>query len=712
MGIPSASPDVRPGEHAPTPRSDGAPTDADPTRAAVRWRLQLASALTVVLVGLGAVDSAVTSTPVRGALGRTGIFAIEAALCTVVVLVCGWPILSRAWRTIRTRRLDVYSLVGLGIGAAYIFSLVALIYEALGLTVIPKAADAPADIAAGVEAIAPYAGGAIEPFFEGAAVMVVLMLLGLALEHRARARTGEAIDKLIRLAPATAHVLLPDGREEDRPLDQVCPGDRVRVRPGERIPVDGVVRDGTTNVDESVLTGEPLRSGKQPGSSVMAGTENGLGAIEVEVLRVNADTALAHVIALVRRAQQARVPLQRTADRIAAWLVPLAVLAAAGTYIAWAALSPPGWQTVAGVCAIGVLVAACPVALGLAAPTAVVAGMGRAARRGVLFRDGAALERLAGVDSVLFDKTGTLTEGRMKLIAVEPNVFVPEDDVIALAAAVERGSLHPIGLAIVWDAARRGVPIATADDVQEFPGKGVRGRVNGQLITVGRLGFLQENGAYQDHMLGQAHTERVRGNSVVFVGRDSRCIGVIVLHDLVRPEAMETVLDLIAAGVRPTLVTGDDKDTADAVARAVGIEEVVADTPPAEKYAVVKAKKNAGRVVAMCGDGVNDAPALAAADVGIALGTGTEVAVSTAGVALARPDLRTILEARTLSGKTVRTIRQNLAVALGYTAVAAPIAGGVLFPLGGGLVSPVWQAAAMAVTSLLVIANSQRVGRG
>jgi P-type Cu+ transporter len=589
-----------------------------------------------------------------------------------------------------------------------------VLYEALGLTVLPKptaTADLGAEVAGGVAAIAPQTGG-VEPFFEGAAVMVVLMLLGLALEHRARSRTGEAIHKLIRLTPATARVVLPGGTEEVRPLDQVRAGDRVRVSPGERIPVDGVVRDGTTNVDESVLTGEPLRCGKRPGSTVLAGTENGLGVIEVEVLRVNADTALAHVVALVDRAQRSRVPLQRTADRIAAGLVVFAILAAAGTYATWASVRPAGWQATAAVCAMGVLVAACPVALALAAPTAVVAGMGRSARRGILFRDGAALERLADVDAVLFDKTGTLTEGRMKLISVEANRWVNEDDVIGLAAAVERGSLHPIGLEIVWDAARRGVPIPVAEGMEEVPGKGVRGRVDGQTVCVGRAGFLQECGAYQEIMYSQWQAERVRGNSVVFVGQGSRCIGTIVLHDLVRPGAADAVKDLIADGVTPTLVTGDDADTAGAVARAVGIDEVVSETPPAEKYAVVKQKKNAGKVVAMCGDGVNDAPALAAADVGIALGTGTEVAVSTAGVALAQPDLKKLLEARTRSRSTVRTIRQNLGVALGYSAIAAPIAGGALVPLGGGLVSPVWQAAAIAVTSLVVIANSQRAGRG
>ncbi|HKB06049.1 MAG TPA: heavy metal translocating P-type ATPase [Gemmataceae bacterium] len=703
--------------HSATPLGLPAPrADADPTGGAVRWRLRLALTLTVALVGLEAADAIWAEQPVLTALGRRGLLAVQAALCTPVVFVCGWPILVRAWRTVRTRRLDVYTLVGLGITAAFTFSVVALLYEALGLTAIAKpdatVTELKPEVAGGIAAVAPYAGGAIAPFFEGAAVMVVLMLFGLALEHRARSRTGEAIHKLVRLAPTTARVVLPDGAEDVRALDQVQPGDRVRVGPGERIPVDGIVLDGTTTVDESLLTGEPMRTGKRPGSTVLAGTENALGTIEIEVQRVNTDTALAHVAALVARAQQARVPLQRTADRIAAWLVVFAILAAAGTYATWAAIAPAGWQTTAAVCAVGVLVAACPVALALAAPTAVVVGMRRAARGGILFRDGAALEHLARVDSVLFDKTGTLTEGKMKLIAVEANPFVQENEVLALAAAVERGSVHPIGLGIVWDAARRKLSIPIAEDVEELPGKGVRGRIDGRLVCVGRMGFLQECGVYKDPMYGQAQTERMRGNSVVFVGRDSECIGTIVMHDTLRPSAGATVKELLAAGVRPTLVTGDDADTAAAVARDVGIEEVVADTLPAEKYAVVKSKKNAGRVVAMCGDGVNDAPALAAADVGIALGTGTEVAVSTAGVALGQPDLRKVLEARTRSRSTVQTIRQNLLVSLGYTAIAAPIAGGALVPLGGGLVTPAWQAAAVAVTSLLVIVNSQRAGRG
>ena len=432
------------------------PADANLT--SVGWQLKLGLLLTIPLVGLAAVDAMLAETPLQTALGRTGFIALQAALCTPVVLVCGWPILARAWLTIRTRRPDFYTLAGLGIGAAFTFSLVALVYDLSSITVLPKPTtdtQLVPEVAGGVEVVAPYGGGVIAPFFEGAAVMVVLVLLGLALENRRAAQTGEAIRKLIRLAPPTARVLLSDGSEEERPLEQVNPGDLVRVRQGERIPVDGVVRDGNTTVDESILTGEAMRTGKRAGSMVMAGTENGLGPLTVEVLRVNDQTAFAHIVALVGRAQMSRAPLHRTADRIAVWLIPLAIILAAATYAGWMLLGPPNSSTVAGVCAIGVLVAACPVALGLAAPTAVVAGMRRAARAGVLFRDGAALEQIVRVDTMLFDKTGTLTEGRMDLIGVEANLGSTPEEVIALAAAVERGSIHPIGLAIVWEAAKR-----------------------------------------------------------------------------------------------------------------------------------------------------------------------------------------------------------------------------------------------------------------
>jgi Cu+-exporting ATPase len=453
-----------------------------------------------------------------------------------------------------------------------------------------------------------------------------------------------------------------------------------------------------------------MRSGKAPGSFVMTGTENGLGKLTVEALKVNEETALAHVITLVGRAQKSKAPIQRTTDRIVAAFIPFALLAAIVTYAVWVYFSPES-RVLAGVCAMGVLVAACPVALGLAAPTAVVAGMGRAARAGILFRDGAALERFADINTVLFDKTGTITEGQMKLIGVESNMGITADEVLSMAAAIERGSIHPIGLAIVWEAAKRNVPIPEAEQVEEVAGKGIRGVVNGRRVAVGRMGFLQECGVFKDLMYSAAQAHRVRGNSVVFIGVDVGGAGVIVLNDAIRSGAKSAIADLRAAGVKPILVTGDHTDTAEAVARSMEIDDVVAEMLPAEKYAVVQKNKNEGKVVAMCGDGINDAPALAAADVGIAMGTGTEIAVSTAGVSLVRPDLRLLLEAKQLSRRTVRTIRTNLILVFIYTAIAIPIAGGILFPFGGGLVSPVWQAAGIALTSLFVLGNSRLLGR-
>lgn len=681
----------------------------------VGWRLTLGLILTVPLIAIGIVDSVVETSPISTAIGRRALLALQAALAVPVVFICGWPILIRSWITIRRNRPDFYSLVGFGIASAVVYSLVALAYDITDISLFTKPAangeKVGPVVAAGLESVAPYGSGTIAPFFEGAAVMVVVVLMGLALENRARARSSEAIRKLIRLTPTTARVVLPNGTEEERALGDVKVGAVVRISPGQRIPVDGMITEGNTTVDESVLTGEATRSGRGPGMVVMAGTENGLGTVTVEVRRVNEDTALAHVIALVGRAQRARAPLQRTADRFAVWLIPLAILVGGGTYALWYFFGPAGSQAAASVCAIGVLVAACPVALGLAAPTAVVTGIGRASRTGILFRDGEALERLAGIDTVLFDKTGTLTEGRMKLIGVEPNVGHTPEDVLAMAAAVERGSLHPIGLAIIWEASRRQVPFATAEAIEEIPGKGIRGTVNGHTVAVGRVGFIQESGGHFELMFGSAKTNWVRGHSVVFVSRDERCIGIIVLNDNLRPDAATAVAGLAAAGVKSMLVTGDHADVANAIAQRVGIETIVADMVPAEKYAVVQAQKKEGHSVAMCGDGVNDAPALAAADVGIAMGTGSEIAVSTAGVALGQPDLKLLLAARQLSQATVRTIKRNLAVAFVYTAIAVPIAAGVLFPLGGGLVSPVWQAAGMAITSLIVVANSQRLAR-
>jgi len=687
--------------------------DPDPELRSTRRRLWFGLALGLPLIGLGAAD-ALGGARVHEALGEKFFLALQALLCTPIVVVCGAPFFVRAWRSVRTLRPNLDTLIGLGAGAAFVYSLVALAYAWSGARPLPQqaphAAKVGAEVQEGVQVLAPYQRGTIDPFFESAAMIVLVALLGRVLELRARERAGAAIRRLLPIVPSSARVVLPDGREEERPLEQVRPGDLVRVRPGERIPVDGVIKEGSTTVDESMLTGEPVRAGRGPWGRVLAGTENGLGAITVEATGVKGDRVLDQVIEIVGRAQERRVTLRRTTDWVAAWFVPLVLVAVAATFAAWAAFGPPGSALVyASVCAVAVLIVACPCAVALATPTAVVVGMRRAARAGVLFRDAATLERLASVDTVLFDKTGTLTEGRPKFAGVVPNVGVSEDAVLAAAAAVERGSEHPLGLAIVWEAVRRNVEIAPAEGVEEIPGKGVRGRVGGRRVVVGRPVFLKECGAHREHMTSEANSQRLLGRVVVFVAEDDRCVGLIAMDDPVRAGAREAVERLAAAGVRPVLVTGDHADTGRGVAHAVGIEEVVADTLPAEKYAVVQKLKGEGRVVAVCGDGVNDAPALAAADVGIAVGTGTRAAIGTAGVALTGTDLRAIGNARELSRAVVRRVRQNLILAFALNVLAVPIAAGALVPLGGGLINSIWAAAAMGISSVLVIANSFRL---
>jgi Cu+-exporting ATPase len=680
--------------------------------------LWLALLLGLPLIAFGTIDALDPRHPIRRALGDQTFLAIQAILCTPIVVICGAPFFVRAWRSVRTKRLNLYTLIGLGAGAAYVYSLFALVYALSGTTPLPRPAGDDAnlrpEVRGSLEVIAPYESGAIDSFFESAAMIILLVLLGQILEIRARARARVAIRNLLPLIPEKARIVFADGREEERPLDDVRPGDLVRVRPGERVPVDGVIREGSTTVDESMLTGEAFRAGRGAGAAVLAGSENGLGTITVEARHIKDDTVLDQVIGIVARAQERRVTLERTTDRIAQWFVPVVLLIAAGTLAGWWIFGPKGAAfTYGSICAVAVLIVACPCAVGLASPTAVSAGMRRATRMGLLFRDPATLERLSSIDTILFDKTGTLTEGRPKFIAVAGNRGVSENAALALAAAVERGSDHPLALAIVWEAVRRKLDIIPADQVEAIPGKGVRGVVDGKRVVVGRLGFLQECGVHHDLMLSEAMSHRKQGHSVVFVGEGTRCVGVVVMHDPLRATTPAAIEQLQNLGLRLALVTGDHLETGQGVATALGINEVIADTLPAEKFAVVQKLKGEGRVVAMCGDGVNDAPALVAADVGIAVGTGTRAAIGTAGVTLARPDLRSIVTARELSRATVRTIRQNLLFAFAFNVLAIPIAAGALVPLGYGLLNSVWAAAAMSLSSLLVIANSLRllVGR-
>jgi Cu+-exporting ATPase len=688
--------------------------------------------------------------------GNLVLMVAQAILAVPIIFWCGAPLLSRAWHSIRTRKLNMFTLIGLGVGAAFLYSVAALVYTLTEVKPLEKRSDVHTHIGGVTEVVNELKeldGGTsmtkhgIEPFFESAAAIVVLVLLGQVLELRARLRTGEAVRKLIKLAPKTARVVLADGREEDLPLDLVAPGDLVRVRPGERYPVDGVIKEGTTTVDESMLTGEPVSVEKGPGMKVMAGTQNGLRAVTVEAVKVKEETLLAQVIHLVGQAQRSRVPLQRTVDQIARKFVPLVLLIAfvtfagwigAGVYTVyfkksfsssfvqtpaereaagksaadkWQTFLDQEWITYAAICGVGVLIIACPCALGLATPLAITVGMGRAARSGVLFRDAAALEKLSEVNMLLVDKTGTLTEGKPWLVAVEGGIGENSNDVLALAAAVERGSEHPIGSAIVWEAVRRGLKVEVATDVEAVPGKGVRGTVNGERVAVGTLSFLRESGMHRDTPEGQVSKHRKDGHGVILVGHKTGYIGLVAISDPLRTTSKDAVAELKKDGVKVVLLTGDNELTAKAVAHRLDIDEVIAETMPVEKFAVVERMKKAGNVVAMAGDGINDAPALASAEVGIALGTGTDIAISSAGVTLVKPDLRAIASARDLSRATVRTIRQNLWLAFGYNVLAIPVAAGLLIPLGGRLISPVWAAAAMSLSSISVVLNSLRLAR-
>jgi Cu+-exporting ATPase len=728
----------------------------DPTRAERRdltKRAVVAYVLTIALYALMFIDVVAPNRPLATALGNAYfsiaggspevhdaqargslvLVAIQAVLATPVVFWCGAPILVRFWRSLRRRQFDLYTLVGLGLGASYLFSLASLVYLSMGLKpldgrteVSPNNLGAAGKIAGevlqGVSTTTPDRQGTIEPFFENAAAIVSIVLIGMILELRARLRSDEAVRKLVGLVPRIARVITIDG-EKEVALDAVEPGDLVAIRPGERFPVDGIIKDGTTTVDESMLTGEPLTVEKAPGMRVIAGTQNGLRPVVVEAVKVKDETMLSRVIHLVEQAQSIRTTPQRTVDGIARWFVPVVILIALATFGGWVAAGliqtkgdftqfmDQGWLNYAVICGVGVLIIACPCAVGLATPLAVSVGMSRAARNGVLFRDGASLEKLSGIDAILFDKTGTLTEGKPWLVKVEGGVGDDPDHVLALAAAVERGSEHPVGSAIVWEAVRRNLSIEIAEDVEAIAGKGVRGIVRGEAVAVGTFPFLKESGMHLEMLLSEAHSHRNNGHGVIAIGHRDRCAGLVVISDPLRASSKNAVAQFRSEGVRAVLLTGDNVATAKGVAHRLGIEDVIADSLPVEKFAVVERLKKEGHKVAMVGDGINDAPALAAADVGIAMGTGNTIAISAAGVTLVKPDLHSLAAARKLSRATVRTIRQNVVLAFLFNVMAIPIAVGLLVPFGGGLISPVWAAAAMSLSTSSVVVNSLRLAR-
>jgi Cu+-exporting ATPase len=612
-------------------------------------------------------------------------------LSTPVVWWAGWPFFERGWASIVNRSPNMFTLIALGVGAAYTYS-------------------AAATLAPNLFPDGFRMHDVVETYFDTAVVITVLVLLGQVLELRARSRTSAAIRALLGLAPKTAR-RIRNGIEEDVPLPLVAVGDLLRVRPGEKIPVDALVAEGRTSVDESMLTGEPIPVEKEPGAQVTAGTVNGTGSVVIRAERVGADTLLAQIVRMVSEAQRSRAPIQRLADRTAAWFVPAVVAVSFVTFAAWSFWGPEPRLASALVSAVAVLIIACPCALGLATPMGIMVGTGRGAQAGVLIKNAEALERLESVDTIVVDKTGTLTEGRPALTDVVAAAGFGEDEVLRLAAGIEQASEHPLAAAIVGGARARRLDAPKATDFESHTGKGVAGQVGGHAVVLGNTALMQSAGMDVSPLLSRAEDMRRDGATVMFVAIDGRVSGLIGVVDPLKPTAVEAIEMLHREGLRLVMVTGDTRTTAEAVARRLGIDEVDADVLPAQKREIVQRLQREGRRVAMAGDGINDAPALAEASVGIAMGTGTDVAMESAGITLVRGDLRGIVRARRLSRATMRNVRQNLFLAFIYNAIGIPVAAGVLYPVMGLLISPVWASAAMTLSSVSVIGNALRLRR-
>lgn len=618
---------------------------------------------------------------------------IQLALATPVALWAGWPFFERGWASLKSRDLNMFTLIAMGTGVAWLYSVVAVLAPGL---FPPAFRDAHGNVAV---------------YFEAAAVITVLVLLGQVLELRARERTSGAIRALLGLAPRTARRLLPDGAEEEVSLDLIAVGDRLRVRPGEKVPVDGTVLEGRSSLDESMVTGESMPVTKTASDNVIGGTLNQTGALVMAATRVGRDTMLARIVQMVAEAQRSRAPIQRMADRVSGWFVPAVLGVAVLAFAAWGLWGPEPRLAHGLIAAVAVLIIACPCALGLATPMSIMVGVGRGARLGVLIKNAEALERLEKVDTLVVDKTGTLTEGRPAVTAIVPAPGHAEPDLLRLAAAVERASEHPLALAIVAAAEQRGLAIAPVADFDSPTGRGAMGRVEGSRILLGNARFLTDQGVGTGALEPAAEELRASGATAIFIGIDGKAAGVIAVADPVKQTTPEALAALRAEGVRVVMLTGDNRTTAMAVAARLGITEVEAEVLPDQKSAIVARLRQQGRVVAMAGDGVNDAPALAAADVGIAMGTGTDVAIESAGVTLLKGDLTGIIRARRLSRATMRNIRQNLVFAFAYNAAGVPVAAGLLYPLFGILLSPMIAAAAMALSSVSVVTNALRLDR-
>jgi len=655
-----------------------------------RFWVSVALALPVLILAMG---EHIPGWPLRRLVSARAMQWIQLALATPVVLWGGWPFFVRGWRSVVNRSLNMFTLIGLGVAVAYLYSLVATLAPGM----FPAAFRGDA--------------GDVAVYFEAAAVIVALVLLGQVLELRARSRTGAAIKALLGLAPKTARRVGTDGAEKDVALDEVQPGDLLRVRPGEKVPVDGTVVEGSSSVDESMVTGEPIPVEKQSGDRVVGATVNGTGALLMRAERVGSETLLAQIVRMVAEAQRSRAPIQKLADVVAGYFVPAVVGIALVTFAVWALVGPDPRLAHALVNAVAVLIIACPCALGLATPMSIMVATGKGATAGVLFKNAEAIEVMRKVDTLVVDKTGTLTEGKPRLVAVKTEEGGSEKDLVRLAASLERASEHPLAAAIVAGAAERSIDLAKTEDFQSKTGKGVAGRVDGRHVALGNRAMLDELGVNAAALADRAEAMRGEGQTVMFVAVDGEPAGLLGVADPIKRTTQEAIRSLHAEGIRLVMLTGDSRTTALAVAQKLGIDDVVAEVLPDQKADAVKRFQGEGHVVAMAGDGINDAPALAQAQVGIAMGTGTDVAMESAGVTLVKGDLGGIVRARRLSRATMHNIKENLFFAFVYNSIGVPIAAGVLYPVFGLLLSPIIAAAAMSFSSVSVVGNALRLRR-
>src|SRR6516164_8326520 len=615
---------------------------------------------------------------------------LQFLFATPVVLWAGWPFFVRGWASVRNRSLNMFSLIALGVGAAFLYSLAAT-------------------FAPGLFPVSLRQDGVIPVYYEAAAVITVLVLLGQVLELRAREQTGSAIRALLNLAPKTARRIRDDGNDEEVPLEQVHLGDRLRVRPGDSVPVDGMVIEGRSAVDESMVTGESMPVEKEPSANVIGGTINGTGSLVMRAEKIGSDTMLARIVHMVAEAQRSRAPIQRLADIVSAWFVPAVIVVAVIAFIAWMIWGPPPAFAYALVAAVSVVIIACPCALGLATPMSIMVGVGKGAIAGVLIKNAEALERFEKIDTLVVDKTGTLTEGKPRVVAVIPAEEFDEATVLSLGASLERASEHPLAAAIVTSAKQRGLAMQDVVDFTSITGKGVTGRIGSRHVAVGNAKLLHDLGIAATDLETRADELRHEGATAMFVAVDSKPAGIIAVADPIKTTTPAALARLREDGVRIVMLTGDNRTTAEAVAAKLGIADIEAEVLPEQKNAIVRRLRSEGHAVAMAGDGVNDAPALAEADVGVAMGTGTDVAMESAGVTLVKGDLAGIARARALSRATMRNIRQNLVLAFVYNVLGIPLAAGVLYPAFGLLLSPIVAAAAMSFSSVSVIGNSLRL---